>query len=107
MIDPRALGWVQVAAGLALVMIIGLVTWGWSPTLLRPGVWIDGSRFEGAETQAAMIFALFGFLILFGMTAALNGAWLIRTGRHSRLFAPVFMVMATLMTVIIILARRL
>jgi len=107
MIDPRALGWVQVAAGLAVVMIIGLVTWGWSPTLLRPGVWIDGSRFNGTETQATMIFAFFGFLILFGMTAALNGAWLVRTGRHSRFFGPVFMVMATLMSVVVILARRL
>ena len=88
MIDPRALGWVQVAAGLAVVMIIGLVTWGWSPTLLRPGAWIDGSRFGGTETQATMIFAFFGFLILFGMTAALNGARLVRTGATQPFLRP-------------------
>ena len=107
MIDPRAIGWVFLFAGMALVMLIGLITWGWSPTLLRPGVWIDGSRFEGTETQANMIFAFFGFLILFGATAALNGAWLIRTGRHSRVLGPIFMVLATIMTVIVVLARRL
>ena len=107
MIDLRPIGWLFLFAGIALVMLIGVITWGWSPTLLRPGVWIDGSRFNGTETHATMIFAFFGFLILFGATAALNGVWLIRTGRNSRLLGPVFMVMATLMTVVVILARRL
>lgn len=82
----RRLGWVQFAAGLFLVGMMGAVTYYVAPMMLRPGVeTAGGSRFTGTAGQALTIFVLFGLVIFFGLTSMVSGLYQVKTGRRNRL----------------------
>ena len=82
----RRLGWVQFAAGLFLVGLMGAITFNVAPMMLRPGVeTAGGSRFTGTAGQALMIFGLFGLVIFFGLTSMVSGLYQAKTGRRNRL----------------------
>jgi hypothetical protein len=95
----RRLGWVQFAAGLFLVGMMGAVTFNVAPMMLRPGVEMGGGgRFTGTAGQALMVFGLFGLLIFFGLTSMVSGLYQAKTGRRNRL---IFVIMLGLFGLLI------
>ena len=90
----RIRGWVLLFCGLFLVLFMGWIAWSLLPTLLRPGVDYENGRFNGTRDQAQMILALFGAVILFGAVGTANALYMIATGRQSRVFVIVTLLLA-------------
>jgi hypothetical protein len=83
--DVRRLGWFLLLVGLFLTGLMGIVTWNMAPMLLHPGDEVaSGSSFTGTAEQAALIFRLFGAVIVFGLAIMVIGGLQIRTGQRSR-----------------------
>ena len=95
----RTRGWVLLACGLFLVLVMGWIGWSLLPTLLRPGVDYDGSRFSGDRDQARMILGLFALVIGFGLLGTVNATHMIVTGRQNRLFVILTLVLAVILIV--------
>ena len=95
----RTRGWVLLACGLFLVLVMGWIGWSLLPTLLRPGVDYDGSRFSGDRDQARMILGLFALVIGFGLLGSVNATYMIVTGRQNRLFVILTLVLAVILIV--------
>jgi hypothetical protein len=93
--DVRRRGWLLVALGLFLVIFMGWILLSELPVLLYPGQRAtDGSSFTGTAEQAKMILTLFTAVIVFGIAAAVNGAWLAITARPSMVLTIVTLVIA-------------
>jgi hypothetical protein len=90
----RIRGWVLLGCGLFLVLFMGGITWSLLPTLLHPQVAYENGRFNGNQDQARMILALFGAVILFGAVGTVNALYMITTGRQSRVFVIVTLLLA-------------
>jgi hypothetical protein len=90
----RIRGWVLLGCGLFLVLFMGGITWNLLPTLLHPQVAYEKGRFNGNQDQARMILALFGAVILFGAVGTVNALYMITTGRQSRVFVIVTLLLA-------------
>jgi len=80
----RRLGWVLLAIGLFLVGLMGTITYHVAPTMLHPGVLIDGSKFTGTVEQGMLALRLFGIVIAFGFASGVMGLSQIRTGRRNK-----------------------
>ncbi|HEX8124442.1 MAG TPA: hypothetical protein VF548_02565 [Allosphingosinicella sp.] len=93
----RMRGRVLVAVGLFLVLFMGAVTWNLAPMMLSPGVKVDGSTFTGTATQGQIFLVLFALVGLFGAMSVGNGAWMMATGRRSRVGARIFLVLFALL----------
>jgi hypothetical protein len=89
--DWRIRGRVLVAVGLFLVLFMGAIAWNLAPMVLRPGEEVDGSTFTGTAEQGQMFLGLFALVGLFGAVCVANGAWMIATGRRSRVGVRVFL----------------
>jgi hypothetical protein len=87
----RPRGWVLVGVGLFLVLFMAGIAWNLAPMMLSPGVEVGGSTFTGTEVQGEIFLALFALVGLFGAFAAANGAWMIATGRRSRIGTRIFL----------------
>lgn len=98
MTNLRLRGWVLVMVGLFLVLLLGAVTWTMAPTMLNPGVEIDGSTFTGTAREAETFLSLFALVILFGILCAVNGAYMLATGRQSRAFTVATIALAALLS---------
>jgi hypothetical protein len=92
----RRRGWVLLTCGLFLVLFMGWIAWSLLPTLLRPGVEYEHGSFTGTRDQARMILGLFGVVILFGAFGTVNALYMIATGRQSRVFVIVTLLLAAL-----------
>ncbi len=80
----RRLGWVLLALGLFLIVLMGTITWNLAPMMMHPGdPTATGSSFTGTADQARMILRLFAVVIVFGVATAFNGIWQIVTGRRN------------------------
>ena len=80
----RRLGWVQLAAGLFLVVFVGMITFYLAPDLLGIGVSKAGTRFTGTPEQGRATVGLFGLVIVFGFASTFNGILQIKTGRRNK-----------------------
>jgi hypothetical protein len=87
----RARGGVLVAVGLFLVLLMGAIAWNLAPMVARPGEEVDGSTFTGTAEQGRIIMGLFALVGLFGAVSVANGAWMMATGRRSRVGVRVFL----------------
>lgn len=77
-------GWVMLACGLFLLLLMGTITLLTAPMLLRPGVETDGgAEFTGTPQQAFIVLGIFGLVLLFGLAATIHGAIQVTTGRQS------------------------
>jgi cation transport ATPase len=85
----RMRGWVQLACGLFLIVLMGTITLNMTPSLHYPGEEAGGMTFTGKPDQAEMILWLFWAVIAFGIAAAITGAYQIVTGRKSRVLVLV------------------
>jgi len=95
--ESPARGILLLAIGLFLLGLMGWITLAMLPTLLRPGVEVDGASFTGTPEQARMILGLFGLVLLFGLVAAANGIFMIVTRRQSWAFIVVTLALAALL----------
>jgi hypothetical protein len=94
-------------AGLLLivcgVVITGMMTGiliSLAPTMLQPGVEIDGSSFTGTAQQGLTFLIILSVLLAFGVTALLYGAWQVKTGRRSKKVVSAMVgVVSVLMTI--------
>jgi hypothetical protein len=79
----RTLGWVALACGVFLVLLMGAVTYFLYPTLSRPGVDMgEAGRWAGTAEQARMVLNLFYLIIALGALAIVGGIVQIRSGRR-------------------------
>jgi hypothetical protein len=82
----RVRGWMLLALGLFLAAFMGIIAMNMAPTMSQPGVEIDGTTFTGTAEQAQTFFLLFGIVIALGLLSAVNGLFMIATGRRSTAF---------------------
>ncbi len=83
-------GRVLAAVGLFLVLFMGAIAWNMAPMVLRPGEEVDGSTFTGTAAQGHIFLGLLALVGLFGAVSVANGAWMMATGRRSRVGVRVF-----------------
>jgi MFS family permease len=88
----RVRGWVLVPLGLFLVLFMGAILWNLMPTMLNPGVEVDGSTFSGTPEQAQLFFGIFALVIAFGALCIVNGSYMIATGRRNAVLTTVTLV---------------
>jgi hypothetical protein len=79
----RARGWVMVAAGLFLIVLIAAIALIMAPAIARPGVAVGGTTFTGTREQAQILLGVLGLVALFGALCVASGAHMIATGRRS------------------------
>jgi hypothetical protein len=85
----RRNGSLLLACGLIMIVMMGVITYNTMPILLHPGVWVDGSKFSGTESQAKQVLAIFVALILFGVVSLVAGIVQIITCRTNKLLVIV------------------
>ena len=102
----RTRGWILLCCGLFLVLFMGWIAWRLWPTLVRPGVAYENGSFTGTRDQAQMILALFGAVILFGAFGTVNALYMITSGRQSRWFVFVTLLLAAAIIAAAWLATR-
>ncbi len=93
----RVRGRVLVAVGLFLMLLMGAIAWNLAPIMLRPGVEVDGSTFIGTAAQGRIFLGLFALVGAFGALSVANGAWMMATGRRSRVGVRIFMLVFVLL----------
>jgi hypothetical protein len=82
----RTRGWVLLACGLFLVVLMGAITWNMLPTLLYPERAYAEGTYTGTPEQARTFLNLFLLVILFGALGTANALYMIATGRQNRWF---------------------
>lgn len=98
MSDGRLRGWMLIAAGLFLALMMGAILWHLGPLMLRPGVEIDGTTFTGTAVQARLFLGLMAVVGLFGALCVLNGIHILATGHVSLTGARFFLVLLLLLS---------
>lgn len=93
----RIAGGVLLACGTFLEGMMGFLFYRLSPTMLRPGVEIGGTTFNGTADQARIILALFGTVAAFGVGASFYGLFMLFTGRRSKPIKYVVLALAVLL----------
>ena len=78
----RRFGVVVSILGLFLVGMMSAVLYYTLPTLLRPGVKVNGSTFSGSPSQAFFVLAILTSILTFGITILAYGVWQILTGKR-------------------------
>ena len=99
--DPRTMriaGFISMALGLVLIMIIGAVAYHTVPLMLADGETIDGSRFTGGTGAKLAIFLIYAAVAAVGFTVMLTGALHIVTGKR---FAPGLRLMSLFLTLVV------
>jgi len=104
--NVRNRGGVLLCCGLFLVLFMGWITWSLAPTLLSPGISQDGDTFTGTRDQSQMILGLFGLIILFGALGTVNAIYMITTGRQSRVFVIVTLLLAVALALVAWMTTR-
>ena len=81
-----ARGWILLVLGLFLMGMMGAITAATAPTMLNPGVEIDGGSFTGTAEQGRIFLGLFLLVFAFGIVSTLYGLFQIVTRRESKAF---------------------
>lgn len=96
----RRFGVVLVMLGGVLFVGMSVILFKLSPMLARPGVEMDGTRFDGTRGQALMIWAILAAVWVFGATATGLGVQQLVTGRRNLKGAYVMLGIFSAMVVI-------
>lgn len=80
----RVLGGLLVVIGTLLAAGMGLLLAHLAPTLMNPGVPVNGTRFVGTPEQGRMIAALLTWVAVLGITFAAVGTQQMWSGRRSK-----------------------
>ena len=93
-------GWVLLFLGLFLMGMMGAITAATAPTMLNPGVEIDGGSFTGTAQQGRIFLGLFLLVFAFGAVSTLYGLFQIVTRRESKAFVMATLGLAALLLVV-------
>ncbi len=80
----RRYGLILAIGGVIICALMGYVLWDLGPSLLDPGASSRGTRFTGTPAKARMLLAIFGAVLVLGVTALGYGLWQVFTGRRSK-----------------------
>ena len=89
-----ARGWILLVLGLFLMGMMGAITAATAPTMLNPGVEIDGGSFTGTAEQGRIFLGLFLLVFAFGAVSTLYGLFQIVTRRESKAFIAITLILA-------------
>lgn len=85
--SARRAGLLLIVCGMVITgMMVGIL-YSLAPTMLQPGVEIDGSSFTGTAQQGLNFLMILSVVLAFGVMALLYGAWQVKTGRRSKTVA--------------------
>lgn len=80
----RILGAVLFSIGTVLVAGMAfLIVWAMGAVANADDI-SSGSRFNGTRSDMLLVFGIFGFVLLFGLTSIVAGAWQLIFGRRNR-----------------------
>jgi hypothetical protein len=97
----RVRGWMLLVLGLFLAAFMGVIAASMAPTMMRPGIEIGGRTFTGTAEEAQTFFLLFGIVIALGLLSAVNGLFMIATGRRSAAFMALTLAAAVLLFLVV------
>ena len=97
----RVRGWMLLVLGLFLAAFMGAIAASMAPTMMRPGIEIGGTTFTGTADEAQTYFLLFGIVIALGLLSAVNGLFMIATGRRSAVFMAMTLAGAVLLILVV------
>jgi hypothetical protein len=96
--DSAVRGIVMLVCGVVLVGMMGWILWTQTPSMLNPGVEApDGSTFTGTAQEAQTFLGLFVVVMLFGLTALINGIFFIVKRRQSGVFIAISLGLAAIL----------
>lgn len=101
----RRLGWVLLSCGIFLVGFMAYLMVLIAGIMRRSDNPRATTRFTGDSSDAAMIFAILGLVLLFGAGCVAAGAWQIRYGTRNLKLVRVVLVLGAIFYVIGILAQ--
>ena len=80
----RVLGWVLVALGVMLLLMVGTISVIVTGVVIHTGEPGATSGFEGGPEVLLLMYALFGVLLVFGAACVASGVSQVRHGRPNR-----------------------
>lgn len=80
--ETRVLGGVLAALGSFLVVVMGAIILFFVGLMSQSGK-SSGAKFTGTKNDAVMVFAILGFVLLFGFTSLIAGLWQLIFGRRN------------------------
>lgn len=94
----RLLGWALVCIGSFLFLFMGAISYFVAQLIFHAEA--SGARFNGSPEMALYIFALFGLVMIFGLSALASGALQARSGRPNRKIMFVILGLGVLIVVV-------
>jgi hypothetical protein len=96
----RILGWVLLMIGAALVIFMGTLGLYLGRLISQTGESTSTTRFTGGPQDVALIVAVFGLVISFGIASMAGGVWQIVYGKPNRkLMVGMFLVAGILVVI--------
>jgi hypothetical protein len=95
----RATGAVLVALGGFLIVVMGAITIAVISIIEQSGKPGTSARFTGTKDQMLMIFAIFGFVLLFGFVSVIAGLWQLIFGRRNMILVYFILALGALFLV--------
>ncbi|MDT7602771.1 MAG: hypothetical protein QOF61_768 [Acidobacteriota bacterium] len=80
----RMLGWMIIGIGAFLAISMSVITFYVAQIMYHTSAPGTHAGFTGTPEMAFFIFALFGFIIFFGLASVVSGAWQVRHARPNR-----------------------
>jgi magnesium-transporting ATPase (P-type) len=96
----RILGWMLLGLGTLLVVFMGGLAIYLGQIVAHTGEPGATSRFTGGPEQLAIIMAVFGLVIAFGLASVAGGIWQIKYGKPNRILMIGIFVVAGILYVI-------
>ncbi|HKO98478.1 MAG TPA: hypothetical protein VJU86_15885 [Pyrinomonadaceae bacterium] len=96
----RVLGWVLLVIGTALVVFMGGLGIYLASIIARSGEPGQTTRFTGGTEEVALITAIFGLVISFGLASMVGGIWQIKYGKPNRKLMVAMFLVAGILVVI-------
>ncbi|MBS1809421.1 MAG: hypothetical protein JST84_14780 [Acidobacteria bacterium] len=101
----RMLGWLLTAIGGGLTVCMALLTVAVAGIMVPPFNRHASTRFTGGPEAALLIFSIFGFVMLFGLTSVFAGIWQIRYGRRNKHLTAIILTLAVVFIVLGVLVQ--
>lgn len=99
------LGWLLMVIGGGLTIFMAVLTVVVAGIMVPPFNRHTSSRFMGGPEAALLIFGIFGFVMLFGLTSVFAGIWQIRYGRRNKHLTTIILTLAVVFIVLGVLVQ--
>lgn len=96
----KILGWVLLVLGTFLVVVMGGLGIYLGQLIAQSGKPGSGTRFTGGPNDVAIIMAVFGLVIAFGISTMVGGIWQIKYGKPNRKLMVLMFLVAGILLVI-------